>query len=107
LGKCAFCCWLIFKHNINLSIKISFKRDDVRGEWRRLHNEELRDIYYSPNICRVMKSRIMRWVGHVARIDDRRGACRILVVKPEVKGPFGITRPRWEYKIKINFKEVS
>jgi hypothetical protein len=55
------------------------KRDEVTGEWRRLHNEELNDLYCSSNIIRVIKSRRMRWAGHVARIGDRRGAYRILV----------------------------
>jgi len=58
------------------------KRDDVTGEWRKLHNEELNDLY-SPSIVRVIKSRRMRWVGHVARMGERRGVYRVLVGKPE------------------------
>jgi hypothetical protein len=58
------------------------KRDEVTGEWRRLHNEELYVLYSSPNIVRVIKSRRMRWAGHVARMGDRRGAYRVLVVIP-------------------------
>jgi hypothetical protein len=59
------------------------KRHDVTGEWRRLHNEELDDLYSSPNIIRVIKSRRMRWAGHVAHMGEERGACRILVGRPE------------------------
>jgi len=60
------------------------RRDEVTGEWRRLHNEELRvnDLYASPNIVRVIKSRRMRWAGHVARMGEERGVCRVLVGKP-------------------------
>ena len=61
------------------------KRDDVTGEWRKLHNEELNDLYCSSNIIRVIKSRLMRWAGHVARMGDRRGAYRVLAGKPEGK----------------------
>jgi len=59
------------------------KRDEVTGEWRELHNEELNDLYFSPNIVRVIKSKRMRWAGHVARMGERRGAYRVLVGKPE------------------------
>ena len=65
------------------------RRDDVTGEWRRLHNEELNDLYSSPNIVRVIKSRRMRWAGHVARMGDERGVYRVLVGKPEGKRPLG------------------
>jgi hypothetical protein len=68
------------------------RRDEVTGEWRRLHNEELNDLYSSPNIVRVIKSRRMRWAGHVAGMGEERGACRVLVGKPEGKRPQG--RPR-------------
>jgi hypothetical protein len=60
------------------------KRDEVTGEWRMLHNEELNDLYSLPNIVRVVKSR-MRWAGHVARMGEEKGAHRVLVVKPEIK----------------------
>jgi hypothetical protein len=59
------------------------KRDEVTGEWRRLHNKELYALYYSPNIIRVITSRRLRWAGHVARMGERRGAYRALVGKPE------------------------
>jgi hypothetical protein len=68
------------------------KRDDVTGEWRKLHNEELRDLYSSPSIIRIIKSRRIRWAGHVARMGEKRNACRLLVAKPEGKRPLG--RPR-------------
>ena len=64
------------------------KRDEVRGKWRKLHNEELNDLYCSPNIFRVTKSRRMRWAGHVARMRERIGVYRVLVGKPEGKRPF-------------------
>jgi hypothetical protein len=68
------------------------KRDGVTGEWRRLHNEELNDLYSSTNNIRVIKSRRMRWAGHVARMDEGRDAYRILVGRPEGRRPLG--RPR-------------
>ena len=68
------------------------KRDEVTEEWRKLHNEELHDLYSSSNIVRVIKSRRMRWAGHVARMGKRRGIDRVLVGKPERKRPLG--RPR-------------
>jgi len=70
------------------------RRDEVTGEWRRLHNEELNDLYVnsSPNIVRVIKSRRMRWAGHMARMGEERGVYRVLVGKPEGRRPLG--RPR-------------
>jgi len=68
------------------------RRDDVTGEWRRLHNEELNDLCTSPNIVRVIKSKRMRWAGHVARMGEERGVYRVLMGKPEGKRPLG--RPR-------------
>jgi PAS domain-containing protein len=70
-------------------------RDEVKGKWRRLHNEELNDLYSSANIIRVMKSRRMRWARHVARMGEGRGAYRILVGKPEGRRPLGRPRRRW------------
>ena len=72
------------------------KRDEVTREWRKLHNEELRDLYSLPNIVRELKSRRMRWEGLVARMGDGRGVHRILVGKPEGKRPLGRPRRRWE-----------
>ena len=71
------------------------RRDEVTGEWRRLHNEELNDLYCSPNIVLVIKWRRMRWAGHVARMGEERGVYRVLVGKPEGKRPLGRPRRRW------------
>ena len=70
------------------------KRDEVKGEWRGLRNEELNDLYPLPNIVRVVKSRRMRWAGHVARIGEDSGVHRVLVGKPEGKRSLGRPRPR-------------
>jgi hypothetical protein len=75
------------------------KRDEVTGEWRKLHNEELNDMYSLTNIVRVVKSRRMRWAGHVARVGEDRGVHRVLVGKPEGKRPLGRPRRRWEDNI--------
>ena len=83
------------------------KRDEVTGEWRKLYNEELSDLYSLPNIVRVVKSRIMRLEGHVVRMGEGRGVHRVLVGKPEGKRPLGRPRPRWEYNIKTDFQEVG
>ena len=83
------------------------KRDEVTGEWRKLHNEELRDLYSLPNIVRVVKSRRMGWAGHVARMVEGRGVHRVLVGKPEVKRPLGRPRHRWEDNIKMELQEVG
>ena len=83
------------------------KRDDVTGEWRKLHNEELNDLYSSPNIVRVIKSRRMKWAGHVARMGERRGVYRVLVGKHEGKGPLGRPKRRWEDNIKMGLPEVG
>ena len=83
------------------------KRDEVTGEWRRLHNKELRDLYSLPNIVRVVKSRRMRWVGHVARMGEGIGVHRVLVGKPEGKRPLGRPRRRWEDNIKMDLREVG
>jgi hypothetical protein len=81
------------------------KRDEVTGEWRRLHNEEHNDLYSSPNIIWVIKSRRM-WAGHVARMGEGRGAYRILVGRPEGRRPLGRSRRRWE-NIKMDLQEVG
>ena len=83
------------------------KRDDLTGEWRKLHDEELNDLYCSPNIVRVIKSRRMRWAGHVARVGGEIGVYRISVGKPEGKRPLGTPRRRWEDNIKMDLQEVG
>jgi hypothetical protein len=83
------------------------KRDEVTGEWTRLHKEELSDLYASPSIIRVIISRRMRWAGHVARMGEERGAYRILMGRPEGRRPLGRPRLRWEDNIKMDLKEVE
>jgi hypothetical protein len=83
------------------------KKDEVTGEWRKLHNEELNDPYSSHTIVQVMKSRRMRWAGHVARMGEGRGVYRVLVGKPEGKRPLGRPRRRWEDNIKADLQEVG
>jgi len=78
------------------------RRDEVKGEWRRLHNKELNDSYSSPNIVRVIKSRRMRWARHVARMREERGVYRVLVGKPEGRRPLGRPRRRWVDNIRMD-----
>jgi len=82
------------------------RRDEVTGEWKRLHNEELNDLYSSPNIVRVIKSRRMRWAGHVVRMGEERGVYRVLLGKPEGKRPLGRPRHRW-MDIRMDLQEVG
>ena len=82
------------------------KRDEVTGEWRQLHNEELNDLYSSPNVVRVIKSRRIRWAGHVARMGEKRGVYRVLVGKPEGKRPLGRPRCRWKDNINMDLREM-
>jgi len=83
------------------------RTDEVTGEWMRLHNEELNDLYCSPNIVWVIKWRKMRWAGHVARMGEERGVYRVLVGKPEGRRPQGRPRRRWVDNIRTNLKEVG
>jgi hypothetical protein len=83
------------------------RRDDATGEWRKLHNEELNDLYFSLNIVWVIKSGRMRWAGYVVRRVERRGVCRVLVRKPDGKRPLGRPRRRWEDNIKMDLQEVG
>jgi len=79
----------------------------ITGEWRRLHNEELNDLYSSPNIVRAIKSRRMRWAAHVARMGEERGMYRVLLGKPEGKRPLGRPRRRWLDNIRMDLQEVG
>jgi len=81
-------------------------REEVTGEWRKLHSEELNDLYCSPNIVRVIKSKRMGWAGHVARMGDRI-AYMVLVRKPHGKEPLGRPRRSWKDNIKMNLQEVG
>jgi hypothetical protein len=83
------------------------RRDEVTGEWRKLHNEELRDLYCSPSIIRIIKSRRMRWAGHVARMGEKKNEYRFVVVKPEGKRPLGRPSHRWVDNIKKDLGEVG
>jgi hypothetical protein len=83
------------------------KRDGTRGDWRRLHNEELNDLYSSPNIIRVKKSRRMRWAGHVASMGEKRRAYRILMGRPDGRRPLGRPGRRWGDNIKMDLQEVG
>jgi hypothetical protein len=83
------------------------KREKVTGDWRRLHNEELYALYFTPNIIRVMKSTRLKWAGHVARVEESRGAYRVLMGKPEGRRPLGRPRYRWEDNIKTDLKLVG
>jgi hypothetical protein len=78
------------------------KRDGVTGDWRKLHNVELHNLYSSPSIIRIIKSRRLRWAGQVARMGEKRNVYRLLVRKPEVKRPLGRPRRRWIYIIKMD-----
>jgi hypothetical protein len=82
------------------------KRDEVTGKWRKLHNEELNDLYSLPNIVRVVKSRRMRWAGHAARMGENSVVHRVLVGKPEEKWLLGRPRRRWKYNIKMDLQKV-
>jgi hypothetical protein len=77
------------------------------GSWRKLRNDELRSLYYSPNIVRVIKSRRMRWAGHVAHMGEGRGVYRVLVGRPEDKRPLGRPRRRWEDNIKMDLRDIG
>jgi hypothetical protein len=83
------------------------KRDGVTGGWRKLHNEELHNLYSSPSIIRITKSRRMRWAGHVAQMGEKRNMCRLLVGKPEGKRPLGRPRCRQIDNIKMDLLEIG
>ena len=83
------------------------KMDGVTGQGSKLYNEELNDLYSSPNIVRLIKSRRMRWAGHVARIEEGRGVHKVFVWKPEEKRSLGRPRRRWEDNIKMDLQELG
>jgi hypothetical protein len=83
------------------------KRDEVTGEWRKLYNEELRDLYSSPSIIRIIKSRRKRWAGHIARMGEKRNAYILLVGKPEGRRPLGRPRRLWVDNIRMDLGEVE
>ena len=83
------------------------RSDEVTGEWRRLHSEEINDLYCSPNIVRVIQSRRMRWAGHVVRMGEERVLYRVLVGKPEGKRPLGRPRRRWVDNIRMDLHVVG
>jgi hypothetical protein len=83
------------------------KRDEVTGGWRKLHNEELHNLYCSPSIIRMIKSRRIRWAGNVARMREKRNVYRILVEKSDWKGPLGRPRRRWVDNIKIDVRGIG
>jgi hypothetical protein len=79
----------------------------VTGEWRKLHNEELHNLYSSPDIIRQVKSRVMRWAGHVARMGEERKVYKVLVGKPEGKRPLGRPKHRWEDGIRMDLRDIG
>jgi hypothetical protein len=83
------------------------KRDKVMGEWRKLHNKELHDLYSSPSIIRIIKPRRMKWAGHVARMGEKRNAYRLLVGKAEGERPLGRPKHRWVDNIRMDLGEVA
>jgi hypothetical protein len=90
----------------NRVLRIFGTKREEDGSWRKLHNDELHDLYSSPNIVRLIKSRRLRWAGHVARMGEGRGVYRFLVGKPEGKKPLGRPRRRWEDNINMDLREM-
>jgi hypothetical protein len=96
----------VFKNRVQRRI-FGPKRDEVTGEWRKLHNEELHNLFSSPDIIRQVKSRRMRWVGNVVCIGEKRKLHKILVGKSEGKRPHGRPRSRWEDGIRMDLGEIG
>jgi hypothetical protein len=92
---------------VNRVLRIFGPRREENGSWRKLHNDELHSVYSSPNIVRVIRSRRLRWAGHVARMVEGRGVYRDLVGRPEGKRPLGRPRRRWEDNIKMDLREIG
>jgi hypothetical protein len=95
----------VFENRV-LRRMFGLKRDGVMGGWRNLHNEEFHNLYSSPSIIRIIKSRRMRWAGHVARMEAKGNVYRLLVGKPEGKRPLGRPRRRWIDNIKMDLLEI-
>jgi hypothetical protein len=87
-------------------LRIFGPKREEDGSWRKLHNDELHSLYSSPNVVMVIKSKRMRWAGHVARMGEGRGVYRVLVGSPEGKRPLGRPRRRWEDNIKLDLRET-
>jgi hypothetical protein len=83
------------------------KRDEVTGEWRKLHSKELHNLYSSPVIIRQIKSRRMRWAGHVSRVGEERKVYKVLVGKPKGNTPLGRRKRRWEDGIRMDLREIG
>jgi hypothetical protein len=91
----------------NRVLRIFGPKREEDGSWRKLHDDELHSLYSSPNIVRVIKSRRMRWAGHVACMGEGRGVYRVLVGRPEGKRPLERPRRRWEDNIKMDLRETG
>jgi hypothetical protein len=91
----------------NRMLRIFGPKREEDGSCRKLHNDELHSLYFSPNIVKVIKSRRMRWTGHVARMGEGRGVYRVLVGRPEGKRPLGRSRRRCENNIKLDLREIG
>jgi hypothetical protein len=96
----------VFENRV-LRIIFGPKRDEVTGGWRKLHSEELHGLYSSPSIVRVIKTRRMRWAGHVARMGEVRVAYNILVGRPEGRRPLRRPKRRWEDNIKMDLRDIG
>jgi hypothetical protein len=98
------------EHRLRVSekrvLRIFGSQREEDGSWRKLHNDEFHKLYSSPNIVRMIKSRRMRWAGHVARMEEVRDVYRVLVGRPEGKRPVGGPRRRWEDNIKMDLREI-
>jgi hypothetical protein len=94
------------KYNRALRKILGPKREED-GSWRKLHNDELHSLYSSQNTVRVIKSRRMRWAGHVAHTGEGRGVNRVLIGRPEGKRPLGRPRLRWEDNIKMYLRDIG
>ncbi|KAJ4446906.1 hypothetical protein ANN_13607 [Periplaneta americana] len=106
LAAATICLLRVFENKVLRKV-FEAKRDEVTGEWRKLHNAELHALYSSPDIIRNIKFRRLKWAGHVARMGESRNAYRVLVGGPEGKRPLGRPRRRWEDNIKMDLREVG